>query len=163
MSMVRCFAPADFPAIQAIYQQGIDTRNATFENSVKDWPQWDSSLLPHCRLVFEKAGKVLGWTALSPASSRCVYRGVAEVSIYVAKQARGGGIGQQLLSQLVVCSEKQGIWTLQAGIFPENTVSMALFRNNGFRILGEQRAIGQMDGKWRDVVLLERRSTVAGI
>src|ERR1700722_9463369 len=155
-------ASADWPAVRAIYEQGIATGNATFEKSAPAWDAWDAAHLPHCRLVAHSAGEVLAWAALSPVSSRCVYAGVAEVSIYVAARARGRGIGQALLSALVEASERENIWTLQAGIFPENAASTELFRKSGFRVLGRRERLGQMDGRWRDVILMERRSQIAG-
>src|ERR1700677_3960469 len=154
---------ADWPAVRAIYEQGIATGNATFEKSVPAWETWDTAHLPHCRLVAHSAGEILAWAALSPVSSRCVYAGVAEVSIYVAARARGRGLGLALLSALVDASEGENIWTLQAGIFPENAASIELFRKAGFRLLGRRERLGQMDGRWRDVVLMERRSQVAGV
>ena len=154
---------ADWPAVRAIYEQGIATGNATFEKSAPDWEKWDAAHLPHCRLVAHSGGEVLAWAALSPVSSRCVYAGVAEVSIYVATGARGRGIGLTLLSALVEASERENIWTLQAGIFPENAASSELFRKAGFRMLGRRERLGQMDGRWRDVILMERRSEIAGV
>jgi phosphinothricin acetyltransferase len=153
---------ADWPAVRTIYEQGIATGNATFQKSAPEWDAWDAAHLPHCRLVADSAGDVLAWVALSPVSSRCVYAGVAEVSIYVAERARGRGIGIALLSALVEASEHENIWTLQAGIFPENTASIELFRKAGFRVLGRRERLGQMDGRWRDVILMERRSQIAG-
>lgn len=151
--------PSDWPAVRAIYLEGIATGNATFEISAPDWPEWDAWHLPHSRLVARQAGKIMGWAALSPVSSRPVYRGVAEVSIYVAERARGGGIGGTLLASLIAESERQGIWTLQAGIFPENIASLELHQRGGFRIVGRRERIGQTaDGTWRDTTLLERRA-----
>ena len=150
-------------AVRVIYQEGIATGNATFETSVPEWKEWDERHLPSCRLVARSDNKVLGWAALSPVSSRCVYGGVAEVSIYVAEEARGQGIGRRLLAALVEASEQNGIWTLQAGIFPENTASIHLHQHAGFRIVGRRERIGCMDGRWRDTVLMERRSAVVGI
>ena len=120
-------------------------------------------MLEVCRLVAVENERVVGWAALSPVSNRCVYAGVAEVSVYVASEARGKGVGQILLDKLVEESEKEGFWTLQAGIFPENESSIALHQKNGFRILGLQEKFGKMGEKWRDVVLLERRSKVVGV
>jgi L-amino acid N-acyltransferase YncA len=153
----------DWPAACEIYLQGIATGNATFEQSVPDWAAWDKRHLPSCRLVARADNKVLGWAALSPVSSRCVYGGVAEVSIYIAEEARGQGLGRQLLAALVEASEQNGIWTLQAGIFPENAASIQLHQRAGFRIVGRRERIGCMDGRWRDTVLMERRSVVVGI
>jgi len=155
-------AAEDWPAVRTIYQEGIATGNATFERSAPEWEKWDSAHLPHCRLVARSAGGILAWAALSPVSSRCVYAGVAEVSIYVAAGLRGGGIGRALLSALVESSERENIWTLQAGIFPENIASVELFRKAGFRVLGTRERLGSMDGRWRDVTLMERRSQIAG-
>jgi phosphinothricin acetyltransferase len=124
---------------------------------------WDAGHLPCCRLVARAGGEALGWAALSPVSSRCVYGGVAEVSVYVAERARGRGVGRLLLSELVAASERHGIWTLQAGIFPENQASIALHQRAGFRLVGVRERLGSMDGRWRDVVLMERRSAIAGI
>jgi L-amino acid N-acyltransferase YncA len=149
--------------VREIYLQGIATGNATFEKSVPDWKEWDERHLPSCRLVARSENKLLGWAALSPVSGRCVYGGVAEVSIYVAEEARGQGIGRRLLAALVDASEQNGIWTLQAGIFPENTASIHLHQKAGFRIVGTRERIGRMDGRWRDTVLMERRSAVVGV
>ena len=155
--------PEDWDAVRAIYLEGIASGNSTFEQSAPDWQVWDQGHLPCCRLVARIGDEVLGWTALSPVSSRRVYAGVAEFSIYVAERARGLGIGRALLKALIEASEQEGIWTLQSGIFPENTASLKLCRRCGFRVLGTRERIGSMDGRWRDVVLIERRSTVAGI
>ena len=155
--------PEDWEAVRAIYLEGISTGNSTFEQSAPDWQAWDQGHLPGCRLVARIGSEVLGWTALSPVSSRRVYAGVAEFGIYVVERARGRGIGSALLKALVEASEQEGIWTLQSGIFPENTASLELCRRCGFRVVGTRERIGSMDGRWRDVVLLERRSAVAGV
>jgi L-amino acid N-acyltransferase YncA len=160
---ILVMSAADWPAVRAIYEQGIATGNATFEKSAPEWDRWDAAHLPHCRLLAHSAGEVLAWAALSPVSSRCVYAGVAEVSIYVAACARGQGVGLALLSALVEASERENIWTLQAGIFPENAASIELFRKAGFRVLGRRERLGQMEGRWRDVILMERRSRIAGV
>jgi L-amino acid N-acyltransferase YncA len=152
-----------WPAVRAIYIEGIETGNATFEKSPPEWPSWDAGHLRGCRLVARLGDGVLGWAALSPVSSRCVYAGVAEVSIYVAREARGQGIGTRLLASLIEVSEREGIWTLQAGIFPENTSSVELHKRHGFRIVGTREKLGSLDGCWRDVLLMERRSAVSGI
>ncbi len=153
----------DWYAVKAIYVEGIATGHATFETTVPQWEKWDSNHLRACRLVARAGGEVAGWAALSGVSTRCVYGGVAEVSVYVAEVARYQGLGTRLLQNLVQASEGEGIWTLQAGIFPENELSIALHKNCGFRIVGRRQRIGQMHGIWRDVILMERRSKVAGI
>jgi len=153
----------DREAVREIYLQGIATGNATFEKSVPDWKEWDERHLPSCRLVARLENRIVGWAALSPVSSRCVYGGVAEVSIYVADGARGCGVGRQLLDALVNASEQSGIWMLQAGIFPENQASIHLHQQAGFRIVGRRERLGCMNGQWRDIVLMERRSAVAGV
>jgi L-amino acid N-acyltransferase YncA len=150
----------DWESVRAIYVQGIATGNATFEQTAPDWEAWDAAHLPACRLVARKGSAVLGWAALSPWSRRQVYAGVAEVSVYVAEEARGRGVGAALLSALVGESELQGIWTLQAGIFPENAASIRLHERFGFRVVGTREHIGCMGGRWRDVVLMERRAKV---
>ena len=152
-----------WPAVREIYAQGIATRNATFETTVPDWQEWDARHLASCRLVAICGAEVVGWAALSSVSSRYVYRGVAEVSVYIAGSAQGQGIGTALLAALIAESERNGIWTLQAGILPENAVSIHLHEKAGFRIVGHRDKIGQLDGQWRDTVLLERRSNVTGI
>lgn len=155
--------PHDWDAVRAIYLEGIATGNSTFEQSAPDWETWDQGHLPSCRLVARAAGEMLGWTALSPVSRRQVYAGVAEFSVYVAERARKRGIGAALLKALIEASEREGIWTLQSGIFPENTASLELCLRFGFRVVGTRERIGNMNGRWRDVVLLERRSAYAGI
>jgi phosphinothricin acetyltransferase len=152
----------DWPAERAIYLEGIATGNATFEQTAPEWEKWNAGHLLAARIVARSNGTVLGWAALSGVSSRCVYAGVAEVSIYVAEQARGRGVGRQLMARLIADSEAEGLWTLQAGIFPENVASIALHERAGFRIVGKRERLGQMNGRWRDVVLMERRSVVAG-
>jgi len=155
--------PDNWPAMRAIYLEGIATGNATFEQAAPPWDKWDTGHLRDARIVARSdAGDVLGWAALSAVSGRCVYAGVAEVSIYVAERARGSGVGRQLMARLIADSEAAGIWTLQAGIFPENIASIALHERGGFRIVGRRERIGQMNGRWRDVVLMERRSSVVG-
>jgi len=154
--------PADWESVRAIYREGIATGNATFEQSAPEWEQWDEGHLRACRLVARSRGEMLGWAALSPVSRRRVYRGVAEVSVYVSGRARRQGVGTALLIALIESSEREGIWTLQAGIFPENTASVELHRRAGFRVVGTRERLGSMDGRWRDVVLMERRSAVVG-
>lgn len=162
-TVIDVMQPEDWPAVRAIYLEGIATKNATFETDAPEWEKWDSSHLKACRLVARLNGQVVGWAALSPVSSRCVYAGVAEESIYISEVARGQGVGKKLLSALVDASERAGIWTLQTGIFPENEISIRLHERCGFRVLGVREKIGQMDGVWRDVVLMERRSQVVGV
>jgi L-amino acid N-acyltransferase YncA/predicted methyltransferase len=159
---IRRMQAADWPAVARIYAQGIATGDATFETEVPSWEQWDAAHLPDHRLVAELDGKLVGWTAVGPVSSRCVYAGVVEHSIYVAETARGNGVGRLLLAALAGSTERAGIWTIQTGIFPENEPSLALHRSAGFRVLGIRERPGQLGGRWRDVVLLERRSSVAG-
>ena len=149
-------------AVRSIYLQGIATGNATFQQTAPGWQEWDAGHLRTCRLIALSDGEIVGWAALTPVSSRPVYRGVAEVSLYVAETARGHGIGGKLLAKLIAESEADGIWTLQAGIFPENASSIKLHTNAGFRIVGTRSRLGCMDGRWRDVVLLERRSATTG-
>ncbi len=153
----------DWEAVRAIYLEGISTRNASFEADAPPWEKWDSSHLADGRLVARGNRVALGWAALSRVSDRCVYAGVAEVSIYVGAKYRGQGIGRALLEALTAASEKLGIWTLQAGVFPENQSSLALCKRCGFREVGRRERLGKMHGVWRDVILLERRSSVAGV
>ena len=154
---------AHWSAVRAIYEQGIATGNATFETQAPEWEAWDRAHLTHSRLVaVDKAGTVLGWAALSPVSSRCVYGGVAELSIYIAAEARGQGVGRQLLHALITDSEAHGIWTLQAGTFEENRASISLHTQAGFRVVGHRERIGQHHGVWRNTVQLERRSPTVG-
>ena len=159
---VRGMRVEDWPAVAEIYAQGIAAGDATFETQVPTWAAWDAAHLPDHRLVAEVDGTVVGWTAVSPVSGRCVYAGVVEDSVYVAESARGRGVGRRLLAALVESTENAGIWTIQTGIFPENEPSLALHRAAGFRVLGVRERPGQLRGRWRDVVLLERRSAVAG-
>lgn len=149
--------------VRAIYLEGIATGNATFQQSAPEWSEWHKGHLPNCRIVAVRGGEVLGWAALTSRSSRCVYAGVAEVSIYVAQSARRQGVGAALLTALIAESEAAGVWTLQAGIFPENTASLTLHARAGFRTVGVRERLGQMNGRWRNVLLLERRSSVAGV
>ena len=153
----------DWETVRSIYAQGIASEDTTFETQVPDWEEWDTNHLPGPRLVARSNEQVIGWAAVSPVSSRCIYSGVAEVSVYVAAQFRQRGVGKLLLQALITESEQAGIWTLQAGIFPENTRSLALHKSCGFREIGIQEKIGQNDGIWRDVILLERRSKVVGV
>jgi phosphinothricin acetyltransferase len=161
--IIAKMATSDWDAVQSIYQQGIATGNATFENEIPGWEQFDRTYLKECRFVAKKNDKVIGWCALSPVSRRRAYGGVAEVSIYIAASARGRGIGGHMLQHLIRASEDIGIWTLQAGIFPENGASIRIHKKYGFREVGVRERIGTLDGVWRDVVLMERRSQVAGL
>jgi len=151
----------DWPAVRAIYEEGIRSGNATFETEAPSWEEWDAAH-PALRLVAERDGQVAGWAALSPMSRRSCYRGVGEVSIYIAERARSEGVGRTLLERLVADSEELGYWTLSAGIFPENEASLRLHRACGFRDLGVYRGLGEVGGVWRDVAILERRSEVVG-
>ncbi|HNP16882.1 MAG TPA: N-acetyltransferase family protein [Fulvivirga sp.] len=153
----------NYKEVAAIYAQGITTGMATFETTIPDWPHWDKSHLPFGRIAAKSNQIMQGWAALSPVSSRCVYGGVAEVSIYIAENARGKGVGKLLLQALINESEANNIWTLQAGVFRENKTSIALHEKCGFRIIGYKEKIGQLNGIWLDNILLERRSTVVGI
>jgi L-amino acid N-acyltransferase YncA len=168
--------PDLWPAVREIYREGITTGNATFETELPDWEKWDAGHRKDCRLValepFEADSEfviplerltVVGWAALRPVSARHVYRGVAEVSLYVAARARGRGVGKALLQALVQESEANGTWMLQAGIFPENKASIALHEACGFRKVGVRHRIGKLGDTWRDVLLLERRSATSGI
>jgi len=151
----------DWPAVRAIYEEGIRSGDATFETGTPPWEQWDAAH-PEVRLVAERDGSIVGWAALSPASARHCYRGVGEVSVYVAEEARGAGLGRVLLDELVERSERAGYWTLTAGVFPENEASLRLHRACGFHEVGVRERLGELGGVWRDVVLLERRSDVVG-
>jgi phosphinothricin acetyltransferase len=155
--------PSDWKAVKQIYEEGIATGNATFQAQVPEWEAWNNDHLKHSRIVARENGSVIGWAALTAVSGRCVYAGVAEVSVYVGKNARGKGAGKKLLEKLIEESEANNIWTLQAGIFPENKASIIIHEEQGFRVLGIREKIGQMNGNWRDVILMERRSKVAGI
>lgn len=153
----------DWPAVADIYRQGIESGDATFETAVPSREAWDALHLAAGRLVAREGDRVLGWAALSPVSDRCAYGGVAEVSVYVDAAARGRGLGRRLLEALVEASEEAGIWTLQAGIFPENEASLAIHRRCGFRVVGRRERLGRLAGIWRDVILLERRSGSVGV
>ena len=149
--------------VSAIYQQGISSGNATFETGIPSWQQWDNAHLQHGRIVAILQDEIAGWAALSPVSGRCVYGGVAEVSVYVANTHEGKSVGSNLLAQLVKISEQNGIWTLQSGIFPENKGSIRIHEKNGFRTIGYREKIGKMNDVWRDILLMERRSKIAGL
>lgn len=163
MIEICALQPDDWPAARRIYAEGIATGQATFETEPPDWEHWDRGHRSDCRLIAAVDGAVAGWAALTPVSSRCVYAGVAEVSVYVAELFRGRGVGQALLQALVAAAEAAGIWTLQAGIFPENAASVRLHERCGFRVVGVHQRLGQMNGVWRDVLLMERRSETVGL
>ena len=160
--IVELLSPGDWDDVRRIYLEGIADGNATFETEAPSWEKWDASHRPAPRLVARESSSTVGWAALSSVSSREAYRGVAEVSVYVAAAARGRGVGRALLSELVRRSEDSGVWTLQAGIFPENAASLALHRACGFRTVGRRERLGRLVGVWRDVMLLERRSDRVG-
>ena len=163
MFRLAAFTAADWPAVAAIYEEGMATRMATFETEVPSWEAWDRDHLAEPRIGAWADGELAGWAALSPTSERCVYGGVAEVSIYIGEKHRGQGLGHQLLAALVEASEEAGLWTLTAGIFPENAASIRLHEAHGFKILGVREKLGQMEGVWRDVVQMERRSPTVGL
>lgn len=163
MPQIRPLIASDWGAVSQIYAEGIATRLATFETQVPTWEKWDSGHLSEGRYVAVDGDAILGWVALSPVSSRYVYRGVMEESIYIAQSARGQGIGSLLLTHIVSASEDLGIWTLQGGIFAKNTASIALHEKCGFRRVGYRERIGQLEGVWYDTVLMERRSQKVGL
>ncbi|MEV4413388.1 N-acetyltransferase family protein [Catellatospora sp. NPDC049609] len=153
---------ADADAVLAIFQAGIDTGDASFETAAPTWAAFDASRLPAHRLVAVDGDTVLGWVAVTAVSARPVYAGVVEHGVYVSPAARGRGVGLALMNALIASTEAAGVWTLQSGVFPENTGSVALHRRCGFRVVGTRERIGRRDGRWRDVLMLERRSTIAG-
>ncbi|MDL5511302.1 N-acetyltransferase family protein [Arenibacter sp. M-2] len=160
---IRKMKNSDWPSVAEIYRQGMDTGFATFEKVVPSFEVWDAAHLQIGRLVAAKGETILGWAALSPVSSRCVYGGVAEVSVYIGQGSRGQGVGKLLMQQLIVESEKAGLWTLQSGIFPENKGSVELHRKMGFRFIGKRERVGKRDNVWKDNLLFERRSTIIGV
>ncbi len=153
--------PSHWESVKQIYAEGIATGNATFQTDIPSWIEWDEAHIKNSRLIAIDNNEVLGWAALTPVSGRCVYAGVAEVSVYVSEKARGKGVGKTLLNALIKKSEKNNFWTLQAGIFPENFASIKIHEVCGFRIIGNREKIGQMNGQWRDTLLLEKRSQSA--
>lgn len=156
--LIRQMIQEDWPAVSCIYQQGMDTNVSTFQTDCPPWKEWDASHLRSCRLVIEEAGEVVGFAVLTAVSSRCVYAGVADVSIYIAESHRGRGAGKQLLTELIRLSEQNGFWTLQSGIMQENTASIRLHESCGFRIVGYREKIGRdRYGVWRNTVLMEKR------
>ncbi|MEM7484227.1 MAG: N-acetyltransferase family protein [Bacteroidota bacterium] len=160
---IREMKPSDWSQVAQIYMQGIATGFATFEQKVPDYAIWDKAHVKECRLVAENTNSILGWAALSPVSSRCVYGGVGEVSVYVSENGRGKGIGKLLLEHLIIESEKEGFWTLQSGIFPENEASITLHKKVGFRYIGNRERVGKIKGIWKDNLLFEKRSKIVGI
>jgi phosphinothricin acetyltransferase len=154
---IRSFGPEDWAAVRTIYEEGIATGHATFETEPPGFERWDASHPAEYRLVATRGDVVVGWIALSPVSTRSVYAGVSEISVYVTEDARDGGIGRRLIESLITRADAGGIWTIQAGIFPENTASVALHLHCGFRVVGTRERLGQLNGRWRDALLLERR------
>jgi phosphinothricin acetyltransferase len=159
---IRPLKQDDWTAVADIYKQGIETGNATFQNDIPTWDEWNSVHLKACRIVATLNSEIVGWAALAPVSARQVYAGVAEVSVYVSNLFKGNKVGTILLKTLISESEKEGFWTLQASIFQENIASLRLHDNLGFRRVGFRERIGKMDGRWRDTILLERRSKIVG-
>jgi phosphinothricin acetyltransferase len=155
---IEALRPEHWHGVARVYEEGIATRNATFETEVPTWEAWDSSHLPDHRFVALREGEVVGWVAVGPVSGRCVYAGVVENSVYVAEAARGQGIGRSLLEALIVSTEAAGIWTIEAGMFPENEGSIRLHQALGFETVGTHKRLGKLEGVWRDVLMLERRS-----
>jgi phosphinothricin acetyltransferase len=160
--LIQPLEPHHWESVREIYLEGIATRNATFEIDAPTWEEWNAQHLSFGRVVALRIPTVVGWAALSPVSRRTVYRGVAEVSLYVAGKHRGQGIGRLLLNELIRLAEDAGIWTLQAAVFPENVATLRLHAGAGFRRVGYRERIGQLDGIWRDTILLERRSRAVG-
>jgi phosphinothricin acetyltransferase len=158
----RPMTKEDWPSVSEIYRQGIETKNATFETIIPTWDNWDSSHLSTCRIVASIGNSIVAWAALVPVSRRKVYSGVAEISVYVSNKYKGLRVGTRLLEKLITQSEKDGFWTLQAVIFPENIASLKIHLDLGFRKVGFREKIGNMDGNWRDTILLERRSETVG-
>lgn len=155
--------PEHWEAVKKIYEEGIATGHATFEIVAPSWEEWNKSHLAPCRIVALENGEMAGWAALTPVSGRCAYAGAAEESVYISEKFRGKGIGKKILQHLIDESEKNNFWTLQAGIFPENKASIKIHRDCGFRVVGTRERIGRLNGEWRDVWLLERRSAKVGL
>jgi L-amino acid N-acyltransferase YncA len=156
---IQAMEQADWPAVRAIYAEGIATGNATFETEAPSWAEWNATHLAGHRFVARVGGVVVGWVALAPVSDRCAYAGVAEDSVYVGERARGHGIGRRLLETVIASADAAGIWTVQTGIFPENAVSVELHQRCGFRVVGTRERLGQLGGRWRDVLFMERRTS----
>ncbi|MFH1000603.1 MAG: N-acetyltransferase family protein [Bacteroidota bacterium] len=163
MIVFRELKKDDWEVVSRIYKEGIESGNATFQTEIPPWESWDKEHLKNCRIVAVLHNHIVAWAALTSVSGRCVYAGVAEVSVYVSNEFRGRKIGEQILGKLIGESEKEEIWTLQAGIFPENLASIKIHKNQGFREIGYREKIGKMNGVWRDTVLLERRSKTVGL
>jgi phosphinothricin acetyltransferase len=161
--VIESMTEQDWPQVRAIYEEGIEFGDATFETAPPNWETWNATHLRVCRLVARSGGEVIGWAALSPVSSREAFAGVAEASLYVAARACGRGVGSKLIAALIEASERAGIWTLHSSTFPENAASLALQQRFGFRVIGIRERVGCHYGRWRDTVLLERRSRVTGI
>lgn len=160
---IRNMTREDWSEVAKIYLEGISTGYATFETSVPDFESWDKAHLKECRFIAVEGNKVLGWAALSPVSSRCVYGGIGEVSVYIAAASRGSGVGKALVLKLIEESEKEGYWTIQSGIFPENVASIKLHEKVGFRFIGKREKVGKTkDGLWKDNLLYEKRSKIVG-
>lgn len=150
--------PGDSQRVLEIYKMGLESRNSTFEISAPSWQEWDSKHLTHSRFISEEEGILTGWAALAPFSARDVYKGVAELSIYVAETFRGKNIGSALMEEIIASSEFNGIWTLVSSVFPENEATLRLHKKFGFREIGRRERVAKLDGLWRDTILLERRS-----
>jgi len=163
MVIINKMKSTDWKAVAEIYQEGIQTGMATFETVVPSWKHWDENHIESCRIVAKKEEEIVGWAALSSVSSRCVYGGVAEVSVYVSAKSRGQKVGEKLLLELIEQSEESGYWTLQSGIFPENLASIKLHKKLGFRKIGFRERVGALDGVWKDNILMEKRSVKRGL
>lgn len=160
---IRPMQPDDWQAVADIYRQGIATGFATFETDIPSYEAWDATHMSTCRLVVTENKSILGWAALSPVSSRCVYGGIGEVSVYVGNDSRGKGVGKLLMEALIEESEAEGLWTIQSGIFPENKGSIELHKKVGFRYIGKRERVGKLNGEWKDNLLFERRSKIVGV
>lgn len=161
--VIRNMQASDWEQVSQIYTEGIATGFATFETNAPSYESWDSAHISSCRIVAEEGNTILGWAALSPVSSRCVYGGVGEVSVYIGAASRGKGIGKLLLEHLITDSENAGFWTIQSGVFPENKASIKLHEKVGFRYIGKRERVGKIHGVWKDNLLFERRSNNVGI
>lgn len=160
---IRAMMLTDWEFVANIYKEGIDTGIATFETNVPTFEAWNKAHMSTCRFVAESNTEIMGWVALSPVSKRCVYGGVAEISVYISENSRGKGLGKLLLEHVISASEQEGIWTLQSGIFPTNHGSIKIHEATGFRMIGKRERIAKLHGKWVDNVLFERRSSIVGI